>query len=268
MESLTLEKLEVAINKTMIGFGGEAEVYRLDENSVVKIFDTENPLTLKNKYNKIHLLNAMPLTDFVLPQKLVIDKNDNFIGYTMDYVKPGPKIKRFEQLDNKSPYSLDFKIAYLLRLESLIKTAHQAGIVMADISCCNSLIDETGTVKIIDTDNFKIGNYNCDVTSIYTKNYQANVSNIIDENTDKYSFGLLALELLSPGISVRPFLFSTTKENSLFQLINILDMNNETRESFYELFSDSKPKAYIGSSLKLLADNQAKSLQLSRKKAI
>lgn len=246
------------------GYGDEGAIYQINEGTVAKTFDFTNKIVLPNKFNKIKLLSLEKTFGIVLPKKIVINEFGEDVGYTMDLIKTDGKIKSFNDLDGYSKYSLALKIKYLLRLENIIKRAHEKGIIIVDISRNNLLIDDNDEINIIDVDNFQVGEYKADIVSLFPKHYQIRVSNIIDGNTDKYTFGIFVLELLTKGALIFPHLAANRDDDYLYRFVDALDVQNEVKNAFKELFSDKREKEYIGEVLQSLSNEETKTLTLKR----
>ena len=189
MEELKLtHKMEKEF--VVLGVGSEGVVYKY-KNQAIKMF--KSGLINNNKLQKIKLLHNMDLEDFQLPKKLYLNKVYKPVAYSMDYVDSDKTVQCVLQ---SSRLSLRQKIVYLEKVEYLVKNAHYNNIVLNDLNLFNFLVDENDTVKVIDTDNFKVKEYESDINpSFFTDLYNNNIGTKISENTDKFSLTLHFLRI-------------------------------------------------------------------------
>ena len=156
MEELRLiHKMEKEF--VVLGVGSEGVVYKY-KNQAIKMF--KSGLINNNKLQKIKLLHNMDLEDFQLPKKLYLNKVYKPVAYSMDYVDSDKTVQCVLQ---SSRLSLRQKIVYLKKVEYLVKNAHYNNIVLNDLNLFNFLVDENDTIKVIDTDNFKVKEYESDI---------------------------------------------------------------------------------------------------------
>lgn len=262
MEKVVLnEQKLILLKENKIAPGSEGIVYDYNDEEVIKIFSTNKSRVLKNKLNKIKRLIHEDINGFVFPRIIVVDEWDRLIGYIMRKVFTTLAIESLYDLMN---YPLSIKIEYLNIEEQMLKKANRKGIYNIDLMGQNILIDINGNVNNIDTDNYAVGVYGVDCVSYFLEHYQCNVSNIVDENTVKYNFGLLALEFLLPQIPIYEIIINDVRNgySSLEELVKRLDIDKYVKDVLRELFSDTREKEYIGDSLKCLSSEDKTCLTL------
>ena len=211
----------------LLGVGSEGVVYKY-KNEAIKIFNSG--LINNNKLQKIELLHNMDLEDFQLPKKLYLNKIYKPVAYSMDYVDSDKTVQCVLQ---SSRLSLREKIVYLEKVEYLVKNAHYNNIILNDLNLFNFLVDENDTVKVIDTDNFKVKEYESDISpSFFTDLYNNNIGTKISENTDKFS---LTLHFFKDLINRRDVDEQKLLDdyNYIEELINRVDAPNEFKDFLY-----------------------------------
>ncbi len=163
----------------------------------------------------------------------------------MDLVNPDTECKDFSKLDRLK----DMKkvLEYLIMADKAIERIHKKGIIIGDIKDENILIDKSGNIKFVDTDNYKYLDYDYDLLPSRSKwlKYLYN-KDITDIDNEKFVYTILALDSLVKGISVK----RNRNVNFLNKLIDYLDVSNEVKDGFRILLSDAPNKPYVSKVLK------------------
>ena len=255
MEELKLtHKMEKEF--VVLGVGSEGVVYKY-KNQAIKMF--KSGLINNNKLQKIKLLHNMDLEDFQLPKKLYLNKACNPIAYSMDYIYSDKTVQCVLQ---SSRLSLRQKIVYLEKVEYLVKNAHYNNIVLNDLNLFNFLVDENDTVKVIDTDNFKVKEYESDINpSFFTDLYNNNIGTKISENTDKFS---LTLHFFKDLINRRDVNEQKLLDdyNYIEELIDRVDAPNEFKDFLYQQLFGKKRMRYPTEYFEMISNDNEQFLKL------
>ena len=255
MEELKLtHKMEKEF--VVLGVGSEGVVYKY-KNQAIKMF--KSGLINNNKLQKIKLLHNMDLEDFQLPKKLYLNKACNPIAYSMDYIYSDKTVQNILQ---SSRLPLRQKIVYLEKVEYLVKNAHYNNIVLNDLNLFNFLVDENDTVKVIDTDNFKVKEYESDINpSFFTDLYNNNIGTKISENTDKFS---LTLHFFKDLINIRDVDEQKLLDdyNYIEELINRVDAPNEFKDFLYQQLFGKKRMRYPAEYFEMISNDNEQFLKL------
>ena len=255
MEELRLtHKMEKEF--VVLGVGSEGVVYKY-KNQAIKMF--KSGLINNNKLQKIKLLHNMDLEDFQLPKKLYLNKVYKPVAYSMDYVDSDKTVQCVLQ---SSRLSLRQKIVYLEKVEYLVKNAHYNNIVLNDLNLFNFLVDENDTVKVIDTDNFKVKEYESDISpSFFTDLYNNNIGTKISENTDKFS---LTLHFFKDLINRRDVNEQKLLDdyNYIEELINRVDAPNEFKDFLYQQLFGKKRMRYPAEYFEMISNDNEQFLKL------
>lgn len=191
MESIFLTKEELGSLKELFKHepaGVEGNIYLYEDDKVLKIFKSKDPNILKNKYNKIHLLNKLNQNNITLPEKLVYIDGE-FAGYSMKYYS-----------DSETLYEKSFKsrkselIHYLKLLKNIVLDLHSKNICLIDFNSCNFLIDN-GNIMLCDCDNWCINEFKPDVLNVNT-NELLNRGIELGPIMDIYNFNLMTVCVL------------------------------------------------------------------------
>jgi hypothetical protein len=179
-----------------INRGGEGAIYELDNNTVAKIYhDGIDPLNQV----KFDFLRKLDKTLFVAPQELLYDSKSKVIGFTMEYLD-----NTFYPISNiftKSfcaSHNVDKKIK-LKSIENLIKAleyAHRLKVVVGDLNCFNIMINNSGDIKMIDTDSYQVPGHSHSgrlLDDIRDYFYQGR----INEHSDFYALSILTFNMLA-----------------------------------------------------------------------
>ena len=240
----------------VLGVGSEGVVYKY-KNQAIKMF--KSGLINNNKLQKIKLLHNMDLEDFQLPKKLYLNKVYKPVAYSMDYVDSDKTVQCVLQ---SSRLSLRQKIVYLEKVEYLVKNAHYNNIVLNDLNLFNFLVDENDTVKVIDTDNFKVKEYESDINpSFFTDLYNNNIGTKISENTDKFS---LTLHFFKDLINRRDVNEQKLLDdyNYIEELIDRVDAPNEFKDFLYQQLFGKKRMIFPAEYFEMISNDNEQFLKL------
>ena len=255
MEELKLtHKMEKEF--VVLGVGSEGVVYKY-KNQAIKMF--KSGLINNNKLQKIKLLHNMDLEDFQLPKKLYLNKVYKPVAYSMDYVDSDKTVQCVLQ---SSRLSLRQKIVYLEKVEYLVKNAHYNNIVLNDLNLFNFLVDENDTVKVIDTDNFKVKEYESDINpSFFTDLYNNNIGIKISENIDKFS---LTLHFFKDLINRRDVNEQKLLDdyNYIEELIDRVDAPNEFKDFLYQQLFGKKRMIFPAEYFEMISNDNEQFLKL------
>ena len=240
----------------VLGVGSEGVVYKY-KNQAIKMF--KSGLINNNKLQKIKLLHNMDLEDFQLPKKLYLNKVYKPVAYSMDYVDSDKTVQCVLQ---SSRLSLRQKIVYLEKVEYLVKNAHYNNIVLNDLNLFNFLVDENDTVKVIDTDNYKVKGYESDINpSLFTDLYNNNIGTKISENTDKFS---LTLHFFKDLINRRDVNEQKLLDdyNYIEELIDRVDAPNEFKDFLYQQLFGKKRMIFPAEYFEMISNDNEQFLKL------
>ncbi|MBP3634961.1 MAG: hypothetical protein J6J17_00680 [Bacilli bacterium] len=151
------------------------------EKETIKIVDKD---FLLNKQKKIEII---PKTNCLSNEVSILGPviyNNEFIGYAMEIDER--YLKTASYYDKRK-----IKIEVLKQLKNKIEIFNSNGVHIGDIKESNILLAKDGSIKLGDLDNYKIGNLDIDLPSIFVKEYRQRVSS--DENLDNYCFNLFTI---------------------------------------------------------------------------
>ena len=179
-----------------IARGGEGIIYEIDNNTVAKIYhDGIDPLNQA----KFDFLKKLDKNLFIAPLELLFDSKSTVVGFVMEYLDNS--FYPISSLFTKSfcaSHNVDKKIK-LKAIESLIKAleyAHKMKVVIGDLNCFNIMVNNSGDIKLIDTDSYQVPGYFHSgrlLDDIRDYFYQGR----IDEKSDYYALSVLTFNLLS-----------------------------------------------------------------------
>lgn len=183
-ELKNLKKLDVS--------GKESDIYLYNDNGkivILKKFKGQNKIELENKLDKIKLLSKVKSKDASMPQKIVCLDN-HFIGYSTEYYDNAHNLETLEKV-----LSYQDKIKYLKIIKTIIMKFHKQKIYIGDFNLQNFLLTNE-TIKLCDTDNFKIGKFEHDVLQIIGWDYLS--LNLPEgEPMDRYLFNFMTVSFLT-----------------------------------------------------------------------
>ena len=220
-----------------------SKVFLLDEKEVVKVYNSSYLKGINRRRaleRKIEASSTIKLKELVLPKKIILI-NDNFAGYTMEYIKGE------SYLDIAiAPYrNLDLINKEYLEIEKIIKKFHKEGIIVPDLlNLTNIIVTEDG-LRFIDYDGMQIrDNKASSVSKILKKDIRhsstikyCNHLGLYTEELDKKS--LLILYIL---ITFNNLIDDINMDNNRFEKIDKLleELNISQEDKLKEIIN----KAY------------------------
>jgi H/ACA ribonucleoprotein complex subunit 3 len=173
-------------NKTFLGKGGEAEVYKIDNGKVAKIFKDGTHPDWLNKQEKdqanqklVEYQNKLKMFPSRLPQNVIapidlIVKKNYVIGYTMKFIDKGEVLKKYGEKTFREKLNEDANIItdIFKELRETVSSVHKVGVVIGDFNDLNILIIDDkrrkNNVFVIDSDSFQFGQF---FTKVFTTRF-------------------------------------------------------------------------------------------------
>jgi serine/threonine protein kinase len=186
--SETLEK------RNYLSSGGEGSIYVKDKTAY-KIYIDKHKVIPENKIKELSVLTS---PNIIKPERLILDKNNNAIGYTMKYIKDTIALcqiftKAFKLRNNIQTKDI---VALVTQFRDTVKHCHDNNILIVDLNELNFLMDSTKFKNI----------YFIDVDSYQTPLYSATalMESIRDRHatkwstyTDWFSFGIITFQMFT-----------------------------------------------------------------------
>ena len=204
-----------------VGKGGEADVYRLDARTVVKVFkQPDHPdvagipqeekaslLRIAEHQKKLRQFPALPGINVVAPTALATDAGGGMVlGYTMDFVKDSEVLLKWSERPWREAAKIDNnKVAELfLGLHGTIRKLHAAGVVVGDFNDLNVLVQDEKIAWLIDADSMQFGQFIC---RVFTEKFvdplhcdakapRPMMVRPHNENSDWYAFNVMLFKAL------------------------------------------------------------------------
>ncbi|KAI9130265.1 hypothetical protein [Acaryochloris sp. CCMEE 5410] len=160
-----------------IGKGGEADVYRLNRTTAVKLFkppshpDFEGMAEAQQGARERLALHQQKLRQFpqslpervISPQALVMNQNgQRILGYTMPLLTHAEVLLRYCDLRFRQTIDTQAVVDLFLDLHETVAKLHFADVVIGDFNDLNILVQGTQAF-VIDADSFQFGSFPCSV---------------------------------------------------------------------------------------------------------
>ena len=229
-----------------IGYGEEGSVHKYDKKKAIKVFEFfENREKLTQKFKKIEELARIKDKSFCFPIGLVGYLDLKKEGDYMDLVNSMENCKDFSELSNLK--NIKKILEYILMADKAMERIHKRGIILGDIKEDNIMIDKTGQVKFIDTDNYAYGEYDFDIVPCRSKwLYETFGKEATRVDNDIFVFSMMALEHLTGITNIKK-----NKSDEYFcELIKSLNVSSEVKDGLRIILSDAPNKPYVGKVLK------------------
>lgn len=209
-------------NSTFLGKGGEAEVYKLDQKTVAKIFKDRNhpdwmsdpereaaANKLVEYQNKLKMFPSGLPINVITPIDLIL-KYNKIVGYTMRFLDKGEVLKKYSEKTFREKLGKDNNVVAELftELRDTVAATHSRGVVIGDFNDLNIIVVDDNRLKnkvyVIDSDSFQFGPF---LTKVFTtrfvdprhcdkKNAQVNLIEPHDTNSDWYAFNVMLFQSL------------------------------------------------------------------------
>ena len=143
-------------NNNEIHRGGEGRIITLDNepNRVAKIYhDSITPIS-EQQFQFLSQLNS---SIFVVPLELLL-KDNNIVGYIMEYlgIDYFPLSSLFQNtFCNRNNITTVLKQEIAQKIIEGVELAHKQNVVVGDLNQYNILVNNSGSVKFIDTDSYQ-----------------------------------------------------------------------------------------------------------------
>lgn len=154
----------------LIGEGGEARVYKLDDSTLAKIYrmpcdpDLGDDQVAAARLRVIVAQRKLPLfprglpASIVAPQDLIRETRSNLVvGYTMPFVKGARPLSDFKSASIRNEGVTDQSVIALFKeLALAVREVHTRGTIIGDFNDTNVLVARGGP-RIIDADSMQYG---------------------------------------------------------------------------------------------------------------
>ncbi len=259
MESIILSKAELRNSYPIIGSGYEAEVFGLDENTVLKAFRHTPDIwpTIPNKIRKVEEIESIIFDDSFLPQvkQLAFERCGIFIGYTLSRIHPRLDVPDlFDACDAK--LSIAEKINYYYMVEEIAIALMVRNIYLIDTNLKNFMITKDNSVMLTDVDGLAIGSYSADRIPIYyAQYYQDKTGDKTLKYHTEFALTIRLLELLVYNFREKAhYAVKNNKMDYIEQVVSCLDIPNELKIVLLSTLSADGKKEFIGPYLDCIAN--------------
>jgi tRNA A-37 threonylcarbamoyl transferase component Bud32 len=209
---------------TLIGSGGEAEVFDLGSGIALKQFKSpkhpdfaHSPAAQKAAAARIaeHQRKIPALLRLSLPERVArplaaeLDEDGAVCGYTMQMLQGVEVLMRYgdRPFREQGGIAMQSVVAILSDLHRTVRRLHDAGVVLGDFNDLNVLV-KNSEAHVIDIDSAQFGPFQCNVfTARFLDPRLTDGSSLIlrgahDEDSDWFAFAIMAFRLL---LLVDPF---------------------------------------------------------------
>lgn len=190
-----------------IGEGGEACIYKYNEQNVAKIFKEEINYSLKvrtivkimEKAKELEKIEEKAKINYVIPEMLLIDtSNKQVIGYVMKKVEGKPlSVLKDKKITKELEFSKKDILEILINVGKGIEKLHNNNLFIGDLNGRNILFDSAKQIYFLDFDGMGIDDIS---PEFYTDGYIDPISQKnqdVKPKDDWYSFAIQAFYYLT-----------------------------------------------------------------------
>ncbi len=195
---------------TFLASGGQADIY-VNGNTAYKIYNDSKYLIPEGKIKE---LSHLTFKNIIKPEDILLDKDNNNIGYTMSYVKDSYSLcqlfpKAFRDRNNLSHQTI---LDLIRKLQDIITHCHKNNILIVDLNELNFLVaKDFKEIYAIDCDSYQTKHYPATAIMDSIRDRQIK-NNHFTENSDWFSFAVTAFQLFS---TIHPFKGTHSKYKTL-----------------------------------------------------
>lgn len=178
--------------------GGEGDIF-VQGNRAYKVYQDKTKVIKEAKINE---LAALSLPNIIKPERILLDKNNAPVGYSMNLVPDSYALSQLFPKAFKIRNSLNNSqiCKLVLTLRSGIEHVHSKNILIVDVNELNFLVDKQfKDVYFIDVDSYKTRSFNPTAIMDSVRDRHSKDFSVL---TDWFSFGVLAFNLL---LGIHPF---------------------------------------------------------------
>jgi serine/threonine protein kinase len=178
--------------------GGEGDIF-VQGNRAYKVYQDKTKVIKEAKINE---LAALSLPNIIKPERILLDKNNAPVGYSMNLVPDSYALSQLFPKAFKIRNSLNNSqiCKLVLTLRSGIEHVHSKNILIVDVNELNFLVDKQfKDVYFIDVDSYKTRSFNPTAIMDSVRDRHSKDFSVL---TDWFSFGVLAFNLL---VGIHPF---------------------------------------------------------------
>ena len=183
-----------------ISSGGQADIYA-NGNIAYKIYSDPKFIIPSGKINELSILS---FKNIIKPEDILLDQNNNNIGYTMTYVKDTFSLCQLfpKAFRDRNSLSHETILKLIRQLQDLVSHCHKHNILIVDLNELNFLVAKSfDQIYAIDVDSYATPHYPATAIMESIRDRQVK-HNKFTENSDWFSFGITAFQLFS---SLHPF---------------------------------------------------------------
>ena len=201
MKAHVVGKGAVTLSKSsFLGGGGEGNVYVIGDTAYKVYHDPSKMVPT----GKIQELARVSDPDVIRPEDIILDGNNQPIGYTMRYVKDTHVMCALFPPDFRSQHGVTPEMTFKLvqSLQERVRNIHDAGVLLVDGNEMNFLVgDQFTKVYAIDTDSYQTRSYPATAIMPSIRDPQVQ-GHDFTELSDWFSFAVVSFNLF---VGIHPF---------------------------------------------------------------
>lgn len=147
MDKIKLSDIDLS-SLQKLPFQGSQSIIYTDGSLCYKFLVGFYPNEKRKLYRKFSDMDGLKIDNVLLPKSLII-KNGDLQGYTMEYIRNSSSltIKFSDNLFNCKEL-----FYYVYKASKILRSVHEKGIIIQDLSFSNILVDDNGEVSFCDID--------------------------------------------------------------------------------------------------------------------
>lgn len=221
--------------------GGQADIY-VNGQTAYKIYSNKSFIIPSGKIKE---LSALTFKNIVKPEDILLDQDNNILGYTMQYVKDTYNLCQLFPRAFRDRNSLDNQTVLNLirRLQDTVRHCHDNKILIVDLNELNFLVaKDFKEIFAIDCDSYKTPSYPATAIMDSIRDHQVK-NNKFTENSDWYSFAIIIFQMM---VGIHPYKGNHTTYKTLDERMdnNISVLNKDVKVPKVCLDFNIIPQAY------------------------
>jgi len=219
MPSVYIQNQRVQLEANMvIGKGGEADIYKLDDQTVLKLYKKSSDpdyvgntdaqlgakLRIQEQQDKLAQFPSNLPQQVIAPTDLAYDKaGSQIVGYTMPFVSDMEVLMRLSDRQYRETGGIDANqvVSVFRELREVVATTHSKQVVIGDFNDLNVLTGNKG-VRVIDADSMQFGGFHCHTfTNRFVDPLRCGTTSLTltaphNEQSDWYAYSIMLMQSL------------------------------------------------------------------------
>lgn len=155
----------------LLGSGGEAKIYEINDFTVAKIYEQDKINERKRVKIEKMLSKNIKCLGICYPQEILYNEHGEFVGYLMPKAQGKTLqtsiLQKAELMKNFPNWNKKDIVQLCITILEKINYLHEHNIILGDINASNILVKSPLEIYLVDVDSYQIEDFPCPVGVVY-----------------------------------------------------------------------------------------------------